>query len=150
MDITKAFDSVSWAFLMEVPWHIGFGTVWCNMVANLLSTSSTQIFPNGDPGDYIQHQWGLRQGDPLSPMLFIITMDVLNSVFVKAGKEGLLQPLSNRVSDQRLSIYADDVALFIKPVEEELLLTKEILDIFGKASGLVTNFNKSSIIPIRC
>jgi len=83
-------------------------------------------------------------------MLFIIVMDVLNSLFVKAGNEGLLQPLSQRVSGQRFSLYADDVALFIKPVEEELQITKDILRIFGSASGLQTNLQKSSIIPIRC
>ena len=53
-------------------------------------------------------------------MLFIIVMDVFNSLVVKAGNEGLLQPLSGRVPSQRLSLYADDVALFIRLVEEEL------------------------------
>jgi hypothetical protein len=47
---------------------------------------------NGEPGDVIQHQRELRQGDPLSPMLFILVMDVLNSLFVKAGEEGLCNP----------------------------------------------------------
>jgi hypothetical protein len=77
-------------------------------------------------------------------------MDVLNSLFVKAGNEGLLQPLSPRVSGQRLSLYADDVALFIKPLEEELQITRDILKVFGDASGLQTNIQKSNIIPISC
>lgn len=47
-------------------------------------------------------------------------MDVLNSLFVRATDLGLLQPLSNRTTGQRLSLYADDLALFIKPLEEEL------------------------------
>jgi hypothetical protein len=150
LDITKAFDSVSWVFLMEVMRHLGFGAAWCNLVANLLSTSSTRILLNGELGELIQHQRGLRQGDPLSPMLFILAMDVLNSLFVKAQEEGLLQPLSTRVEGQRLSLYADDVALFIKPVEDELLLTRDILTIFGEAFGLETNLQKSNIVPIRC
>lgn len=83
-------------------------------------------------------------------MLFIIVMDVFNSLVVKAGNEGLLQPLSGRVPGQRLSLYADDVALFIRPAEEELQITKDILHIFGNASGFQTNLQKSSIIPIRC
>jgi len=75
---------------------------------------------------------------------------VLNSLFVKAGAEGLLQPLSPRISGQRLSLYADDVALFIRPSVEELQVTREILNIFGSASGLHTNLQKSNIIPINC
>jgi hypothetical protein len=150
LDISKAFDSVSWSFLLEVLQHLGFGCSWRNLVANLLSSSSTRILLNGEPSELIQHQRGLRQGDPLSPMLFILVMDVLNSLFVKAGNEGLLQPLSSCVAGQRLSLYADDVALFIKPLEEELQITKDILKVFGDASGLQTNIQKSNIIPISC
>ena len=83
-------------------------------------------------------------------MLFILVMDVLNSIIVKAEEDGLLQPLSRRISGQRLSLFADDVALFIRPVEEELQVTKEILNAFDMASGLQTNLSKSSIIPIQC
>jgi len=52
-------------------------------------------------------------GKGISPMLFILVMDVLNSLFAKAGNEGLLQPLSQRMAGQRVSLYADNVA-FIK------------------------------------
>jgi hypothetical protein len=83
-------------------------------------------------------------------MLFILVMEVLNSLFVKAGDEGLLQPLSSRISGQLLSLYDDDVALFIKPVVVELQVKKEILNVFGLASRLQTNLHKSSIIPFRC
>jgi hypothetical protein len=150
LDIFKAFDSVSWSFLLEVLSHLGFGISWCNLISHLLSTSSTRVMLNGEPGKIIHLQRGLRQGNPLSPMLFILVMDVLNILFVKAGEEGLLQPLSHRISGQRLSLYADDVALFIKPVEEELQVTRELLNAFGLASGLQTNLLKSSIITIHC
>ena len=83
-------------------------------------------------------------------MLFILVMDVLNSLFSKAGEMGLLQPLSRRNPNQRISLYADDVALFIKPTEDEMNLTMEILGKFGEASGLHTNLQKSCVIPIRC
>ena len=85
LDISKAFDSVSWSFLLEILQHLGFGTAWCNLVSRLLTTASTRILVNGEPGEVIRHQRGLRQGDPLSPMLFILVMDVLNSLFTKAG-----------------------------------------------------------------
>lgn len=69
-------------------------------------------------------------------------MDVLNSLFTKAGELGLLQPLSWRNSGQRISLYADDAALFIRPVEDKMGLTMEILHNFGEASGLHCNLEK--------
>jgi len=67
LDISKAFDSVDWPFLLEILAHLGFGAVWRNLVSNLLHSASTQVLLNGEPGDFITHQRGLRQGDPLSP-----------------------------------------------------------------------------------
>ena len=148
LDISKAFDSVDWAFLLEILTHLGFGPTWVSIISNLLRSASTQIILNGIPGESIFHQRGLRQGDPLSPMLFILVMDVLNSLFIKAESEGLLLPLLS--TGQRLSLYADDVALFIRSNEQDLQLTKNILAVFGEASGLQTNLQKSCVIPIQC
>lgn len=71
IDIAKAFDSVDWPFLLEVLQHIGFLRRWTNWISILLSTASTKILMNGRPGRRIAHARGLRQGDPISPMLFI-------------------------------------------------------------------------------
>lgn len=150
LDVTKAFDSVSWAFLLDVLVHLGFGPRWCNLISNLLSTSSTRVLLNGTPGDHIRHMRGLRQGDPLSPMLFIIIMDVLSSLFKEVERCGLLQSLDNDKIKSRILVYADDVVLFIKPQDLELRCTKVILDCFGEASGLVANMQKSCFIPIAC
>ena len=54
LDISKAFDSVSWAFLLEILAHLDFGQVWGNLVLNLLATSSTRVLLNGDPLDVIR------------------------------------------------------------------------------------------------
>jgi len=62
----------------------------------------------------------------------------------------LLQPFTRGNDGQRISLYADDVALFIRPTEDEMNLTTQILEVFGEASGLRTNFQKSCVIPIRC
>ena len=110
LDISKAFDSVSWLFLLEVLLKRGFGPKCCNLISRLLCSSSTRVLLNGVPGEVLYHQWGLRHGDPLSPMLFILAMDVLNSLFQKASDEGLLQPLSRRRINHRVSLYADDVS----------------------------------------
>jgi hypothetical protein len=105
---------------------------------------------NGEPGDLICHQRGLRQGDPLSPVLFIIVMDVLNSLISKANERGLLQPIFRRGNGLQVSLCADDVVMFLQPHRDELSLVKENLNIFWSASGLVTNIRKSSVMPIRC
>lgn len=78
IDIAKAFDSMSWTFLLEVLQHMGFGRRWRNWIAAILSTASTKIVLNGKPGRRICHAWGLCQGDPLSPMLFVLVMEVIN------------------------------------------------------------------------
>jgi hypothetical protein len=93
LDISKAFDLVSWPFLLEVLKHLGFGPFWCNLLSKLLKSSSTRVLVNGEPVDLICHRRGLRQGDPLLPMLFILVMDVLNSLISKASEQGLLQPI---------------------------------------------------------
>jgi hypothetical protein len=111
LDISKAFDTVAWPFVLEVLEAWGFGQRWRDWIALLLSTASTRILLNGQPGAPIHHLGGLRQGDPLSPMLFILAMDVLNRLFTKAGEEGLLQPLGHRAIKFRCSMYADDVML---------------------------------------
>jgi hypothetical protein len=150
LDITKAFDSVSWTFLMEVLEKLGFGRIWRDIVSGMLATSSMQILLNGVPGQSITHRRGLRQGDLLSPMLFILVMNIINLLIAKAAEMGLLQPLSSRNLQHRLSIYADDVVLFLRPADNELQIISYILRLFGEASGLKTNMTKSSISRILC
>jgi hypothetical protein len=96
LDITKAFDSISWPFLIEVMNKLGFGQIWRDLICGLLATSSTQILLNGFPSRHIKRQTGLHQGDPLSSMLSILVMDVLVYMFSKAENDGLLQQLSSR------------------------------------------------------
>jgi hypothetical protein len=129
---------------------LGFGPIWCDMISGLLATSSTRILLNGVPGELISHRRGLRQGDPLSPMLFIFVMDVLSWLVEKATGEGYLQPLSSRQLRHRISLYADDVTLFLRPDAADIALVLDLLRLFGKASGLRTNAQKSSALPIRC
>jgi len=84
-------------------------------------------------------------------MLFILVMDVLcYMVKKKAADEGLLQPLSRRALQHRISLYANDVVFFLRPAAADMDITFDILHLFGNASGLVTNIQKSSMLPIQC
>jgi hypothetical protein len=129
---------------------IGFGQIWCDMICGLLATSSTQILLNGIPCGFIAHQKGLRQGDLLSSMLFILVMDILSLLVQRATEEGHLQPLAYRQLKHWISIYADDVVIFLKPDPADINLVLDILRLFGKASDLQTNMQKSSVVPICC
>lgn len=86
LDINKVFDSVSWPFLLEVMQHMDFRPIWRDIISGMLWTSSTQVLLNGFLGQHIFHRQG-RQCDLLSPMLFILGMDVLG-YFVHQGRTG--------------------------------------------------------------
>ena len=132
---------------MVVLHHLGFGQQWCNLLCLILSTSSTQVLVNGEPGAGFFHQMGLRQGDTLSPMLFILVMDVLNSLIKFATTENLLQPLAVQQVRHRVSFYADDAVIFLRPSSSDLLVMRQVLDLFGQASGLHTSFFKKLFLP---
>ena len=115
----------------------------------ILSSASTKIILNGSPGRRICHARGLRQGDPLSPLLFVIAMEALNALIRTAENSGVLGPLDCKVKE-RAFFYADDMVFFVAPKQQDLVIAKVILEIFGQASGLRTNGNKCLISPIHC
>jgi hypothetical protein len=130
--------------------YLGFGQIWRDIICGLLSSSSTQVLLNGFLGKCIIHRRGLRQGDPLSPMLLILAMDILGLLFARAEDAGILQPLSPSQRLHRVSMYADDVALFLHTVADDILAALEILHLFGASSGLQNNESKSNVYPIQC
>jgi hypothetical protein len=116
----------------------------------LLSSASTRVLMNGAAGELIYNRRGLRQGDPLSPLLFDTVMDVLHLMLERAAAVGLLTELSASGFRHRTSMYADDVVTFIRPTEVDLRACTQIVEDFGVALGLRTNLAKCLLHPIRC
>jgi hypothetical protein len=90
------------------------------------------------------------QGNPLSPMLFLLAMEPLHRLFKRAQDLNLLDSVVKSCKVYIIPLYVDDAALLIRPSEKDLLITNHILDIFVEASGLVTNLNKTEFYPIQC
>lgn len=103
LDITKAFDSLAWPFLFQVLRKKGFGEKWMRWIAILLQTASTKIVVNGCPGLSFIHACGLWQGDPVSPLLFVIAMEALSSMFRKGAELGAVSYFPRISATQRLS-----------------------------------------------
>ena len=134
---------------MDLLRHWGFPARFRDWVWALLSTSSSRVIINGVPCDPIKHGRGLRQGDPLSPLLFVLSIDPLTHILNKATIQGLLQPLHGRAPFARTSRYADDAAVFVAPNKEDVRVLANILTSFGEVTGLCANCQKSLVAPIR-
>jgi hypothetical protein len=149
LDLSRAFDTMSWGFLFEVLRCLGFGQLFMRWIALLIQTATTKVTVNGVPGRKIQHTRGLSQGDPTSPMLFVIGMQVLTCLVTKAVEEEIVSNLAGITAMQRISIYADDVVVFLKLLPHERVTIKRLFEMFGEASGLRVNYTKTSATLIR-
>jgi hypothetical protein len=150
LDISKAFDNVNWPYLLKIMSHLGFGQKWKDWIPVLWCTSSSSVLLNGEPGKRILHCKGVRQGGPLSPMLFLLAIELLHMLFKRAQELGLLSKLSANYDNFRVSLYADDAAVFLAPNKKDLEVTNCILDLFSQASGLKINAAKTCYYSIQC
>jgi hypothetical protein len=139
VDIARAFDSVSWPFLMQVLHAMGFSRVWRDWISALLLTASTKIMLNETSSARVYHTCGLHQGDLLSPMLFLLVMEVLGAMFRRADAWSLLQSLSACPILHCVPLYVDDMVMFLAARHQDLQVAWEILQIFEDASGLGCN-----------
>jgi hypothetical protein len=146
VDISKAFDSIAWSFLLELLGHLGFGGAHLNWITELLGKH--QSHAKRCTRTHNCHVRGLRQGDLLSPMLFILVMDVLNALFRKAEEWSLLQQLGVPGITHRVSLYANNVIVFLSPAAAGLELASIIFMVFQGASGLTCNKMTNSTHPV--
>jgi hypothetical protein len=96
--------------------RLDFRPEWREWINIALATSSLRILLNGVPGKPIKHERGLRQGDPLSPMLFILVMDPLKKILHLAIEKNLLHQVAQRYMGIKMSLYVDDATLFVHPL----------------------------------
>jgi hypothetical protein len=118
---------------------MGFLDLWLNWTSVLLSMASTRVLLNSMLGSRICDVCGLRQGDPLSPILFFLMMEVLNALIRRADEWGLFRRLGSRALPHRASMYASDLILFVSPNATNLQLIIGILNMFEGPSGLRCN-----------
>ena len=144
LDFEKAFDKVNWQFLLDILNTRGFPPKQVNWIKMLLFSSSIAILVNETICKWIKCKQGLRQGDPLSPAIFILIIGVLSRILKQASKMGLVERISSSpcfIGIQRLH-FIDDTLLFYSSCPNSLLAVKAILLAFDKASRLKVNFKQ--------
>jgi mannosylglycoprotein endo-beta-mannosidase len=134
LDIRKAFDSLRWDYLIDLLQRRGFPSAFRNWITALLVTSYSRVLLNGVAGPPISHGRGLRQGDPLSPLLFNLGIDPLQQVLDIATAHGLLHKVRRRGPILRTSLYADDAIIFLAPLREDIRNLACILKAFGEVT----------------
>lgn len=148
LDFAKAFDSIEWEFLFHILAARGFPSRWLQWIRMLLQTASSRVLINGDESVYFKHRRGLRQGDPLSPMLFNIAVDVFQQM-VMATNRAIEGGITQRISDSILAYqYADDTAIVASASITALISLKIVIRLFSSVSGLKVNYQKNSFIPL--
>jgi hypothetical protein len=104
---------------------------------------------NGTSGDKICHARGLRQGDPLSPMLFLLVLEVFETLIRKADAWSLLHPCRARIPHYAY-FYINDLVLFISLNPKDLHMACITLSVSEDSLGLGCNLAKCQMAPIRC
>ncbi|KAJ3676138.1 hypothetical protein LUZ60_003550 [Juncus effusus] len=144
VDFRKAFDNISWNFIYKLMEAKGFPRLWIQWIKNLMTSSSSIIKINGSVTPTFFHRRGVRQGDPLSPLIFDLAVDILQDIFSK------LEPHLIKVFQFETQVlqYADDTIIFMEAHLKNLRLLALALEMFNEITGLPINWTKSAFVPI--
>ena len=153
LDIEKAYDHVNWSCLLHLMERMGFSRRWRLWIEACISSVQFSVLVNGSPEGFFSCSRGLHQGDPLSPLLFLLVMEVLSRMLRKVEDEGLIQGFkagSNAVDDLCIShlLYADDTILFCDADLDQLLYVRMALTCFEAVTRLRVNMAKSEIVLV--
>ena len=146
-DISKAYDRLKWTFIQTVLERTGFCHTWIQWILQCVSTVSYSFLLNNEAVGSVIPQRGIRQGDLLSPYIFILCGEVLSGLCKKAQEDGSLPGVRVSRNSPRLNhlVFADDTIFFTKSDPHACSTLMNILHSYEQASGQKVNAQKSSI-----
>uniref|UniRef100_A0AAR2IHE3 Reverse transcriptase domain-containing protein n=1 Tax=Pygocentrus nattereri TaxID=42514 RepID=A0AAR2IHE3_PYGNA len=145
LDAEKAFDHLDWNFLWSVLEIMGLGHNFINMIKILYSNPSATVITGAKFSSFFPILRGSRQGCPLSPFLFAISLEPLAQAIRLSST---YSPVGILNTQHYISLYADDILLFVNNVPQTLPHLLTILDIFGSHSGYKVNKTRSALLPL--
>lgn len=143
IDFKKAFDSVNWEFMLKVLEAFGFQEGICNWIKTFYKNIKSCALVNGQISSWFEIERGCRQGDPLSPYLFILCAEIL-AIMVRENKD--VQGIEINNVEHKLSQYADDTEFFLAGDKKSFETCMNLLELFGRKSGLQLNVGKTSAV----
>lgn len=137
LDLSKAFDKMEWNFVIHMLGKFGFSQKWCDLIYECISTVKSTVLLNGIPGIQFSPSRGLRQGDPLSPYLFVTTLEGLSRLFMHADSQKKFSGIEINYKCPSIShlLFADDCFIFCKADRDEVRNLMDILDVFTCSFG---------------
>ena len=139
IDFQKAFDSVEWDFILNCLEAFNFGPDFIHWVKTFYKNIQSCVINNGNTSDYFLLERGVRQGDPLSPYIFVLAAEALA---IAVRQDVTIKGISVGGEETKLLQYADDMTAVLADVNSAQALL-DLLEIFKKASGLMMNFTKT-------
>ncbi|KAF3782949.1 putative ribonuclease H protein [Nymphaea thermarum] len=148
IDFSKAYDRVSWAFLKNALIDLGFSLPWVDRVMTCVSSASFAVLIDGAPGDFHPMRRGLRQGDPMSPYLFLVVMEELSKNLEYKCWNGYLNPpyIPRVGACPSLLTFADDFIIFSRGDHRSYNEVMHALEALKLSSSLSINPHKSQAI----
>lgn len=147
VDLSKAYDNVHWGFLDNVLQAMELPDIFRDWIRECVTSTSFSISINGELAGFFPGKKGLRQGDPISSLLFVLIMDVLSRLLDKGAMQNDfgLHPSCQAPLVTHLS-FADDILVFFDGTEDSLRGILGIMEDFWKVSGLSMNRNKTELL----
>ncbi|XP_057747939.1 uncharacterized protein LOC130967135 [Arachis stenosperma] len=148
LDMNKAYDRLEWNFLQRVMEELGFSNEWVRLVMSCVKSVTYRFKINRKLSSRIIPQRGIRQGDPLSPYLFILAAESFTILMEKARRDRLISGIRLAQSASVIThlLFADDCIIFAGAEEEEIFQLIQILNKYTEASGQRINTEKSGLI----